>query len=858
MANAAATTARRIGDRATALRRVRGHATGEYVVRVLLVAAGYYVAAKLGLHLAYLNGAVTALWPPVGVGIAALVLWGPRLWPGIVIADLLVGDYSTPLGTVLGQTVGNTLEVVLAAVLLRRLFGSRVGLTRVAEVLGLVVCAAVGTLVSACFGAASLRLGNVIEPGQVVDVWRTWWLSDLSGALIVAPVLLTWVVARPARFGRRDAAEALMIAVALVLLAEVPSQTEVPYVVFPVMIWAALRFGPIGASSALLVIASLTVWNTAHNAGPFVRDSITDSLLATQLFLAVAALTSLVLAAMTAERRGAAAALRANEERLRSVVGSMAEGLIVRDRSGIITDCNEAAERITGIARDRLCGHPPAEVMPPAVDLHGDELAGDRLLGEIVLRGGEPEPALIARLTRADREAWVSVSSSPVLGEDDRPEAVVSTISDITQSREAEQRLVESERANRRLATEQAALRRVATLVAADPGPAAVFDRVTQEVAELLEVPSANVVRYESDVRAVLVGSWTSRSDGLAIGTRLPLDDETVVAKVSRSGEVQRVDEYPPSSGVIAEHRRARGLRASVAAPVRVSGQLWGALVASAYAPEALVRGAERKLCDFADLIAQALANADVYERLAASRARMVEAGDVERWRLERNLHDGAQQRLVSLALRLRLMDAWIEADPSRARSELAGASGELAAALDELRELARGIHPAILTDQGLAAAVSALVDRSPVPVEIDAMPIARLPAAVEAAAYYVIAEAITNCAKYADASRVVVRVEASSDQARVEVEDDGRGGADPDGGSGLRGIADRVEALRGRLHVVSPPGHGTLLEAEIPTVMPDGDAAAGPAERSAVTRRADGPKDAHAGRPGTAGHRAS
>jgi signal transduction histidine kinase len=364
---------------------------------------------------------------------------------------------------------------------------------------------------------------------------------------------------------------------------------------------------------------------------------------------------------------------------------------------------------------------------------------------------------------------------------------------------------------------------------------------VTKEVAELLEVPSANVVRYESDVRAVLVGSWTSRIDGrLVIGTRLPLDGETVVAKVRRSGEPQRVDEYPPSGGVIAEHLRTRGLRASVAAPVRLSGQLWGALVASAYEPEVLVRGTERKLCDFADLIAQALANADAHERLAASRARIVEAGDVERRRLERNLHDGAQQRLVSLALCLRMTDSLIEADPPRARSELAGASAELAAALAELRELARGIHPAILTDQGLAAATTTLADRSPVPVEIDAMPFARLPATVEAAAYYVIAEAITNCAKYAKASRVIVRVEASSDHARVEVGDDGIGGADPGRGSGLHGIADRVEALRGRLRVVSPPGDGTLLEAEIPLVTPDGESVARPAQHSAVARRAD------------------
>jgi signal transduction histidine kinase len=320
----------------------------------------------------------------------------------------------------------------------------------------------------------------------------------------------------------------------------------------------------------------------------------------------------------------------------------------------------------------------------------------------------------------------------------------------------------------------------------------------------------------------------------LPIGTRLPLDDETMVARVRRRGEPERMDDYPPPNGTIYEYRRARGLRATVAAPVHVSGQLWGALVASAHSPESLLPGAEQKLCDFADLIAQALANADAYERLAASRARIVEAGDIERRRLERNLHDGAQQRLVSLALRLRLTRSLVEPDPARARRELADASTELGAALEELRELARGIHPAVLTDQGLASAVNALADRSPVPVEIDAMPVGRLPAAVEAAAYYSIAEAITNCAKYAEASRVVVRVEASSDWARVEVEDDGIGGADPSDGSGLRGIADRVEALGGRFQILSRPGDGTRLEVEIPLGDGDGGPLVGPAERVA------------------------
>jgi signal transduction histidine kinase len=204
-------------------------------------------------------------------------------------------------------------------------------------------------------------------------------------------------------------------------------------------------------------------------------------------------------------------------------------------------------------------------------------------------------------------------------------------------------------------------------------------------------------------------------------------------------------------------------------------------------------------------------------EELAASRARIVAAGDVERRRLERNLHDGAQQRLVALSLSLRLAKAKLESDPAAAAAILAGAGDELARALDELRELARGLHPAVLTDRGLRAAVDVLAGRAPVPVEIVEVPAERLPEPVEAAAYYLIAEALTNVAKYANASVVSVSVTAAAGSVVVEVTDDGIGGADPATGSGLRGLADRVEALGGTLTVVSPMGAGTSLRAEIP-----------------------------------------
>jgi PAS domain S-box-containing protein len=204
-------------------------------------------------------------------------------------------------------------------------------------------------------------------------------------------------------------------------------------------------------------------------------------------------------------------------------------------------------------------------------------------------------------------------------------------------------------------------------------------------------------------------------------------------------------------------------------------------------------------------------------EELAASRARIVTAGDVERRRLERNLHDGAQQRLVTLSLSLRLALEKLDSDPAAARAALADVGDELALALEELRELARGLHPAVLSDRGLRAAVETLVGRVPAPVEIADIPDERLPEPVEAAAYYLIAEALTNVTKYAQASTVRVRVAASDASVVVEVSDDGVGGADPAAGSGLRGLADRVEALGGSLEVESPAGAGTSLRAEIP-----------------------------------------
>jgi len=217
-----------------------------YMGAVSGVGAIYWLAAKAGLQLAYLHGSVAALWPPVGVGMAALILYGPRLWPGIVLGDLAVADFSQPVGTVLGQTVGNTLEVLSAALLFYRLAEGRTHFGRVRDIAALVLAAAAGTAVSATFGTASLRVGQVIPSGQVGQVWRTWFLGDLSGALVFAPLLLCLAGLRVRAITRRQALEGLVVVALIVVLALLPSQRDVPYVMFPLLIWAALRGGPRG------------------------------------------------------------------------------------------------------------------------------------------------------------------------------------------------------------------------------------------------------------------------------------------------------------------------------------------------------------------------------------------------------------------------------------------------------------------------------------------------------------------------------------------------------------------------------------------------------------------------------------
>jgi signal transduction histidine kinase len=288
---------------------------------------------------------------------------------------------------------------------------------------------------------------------------------------------------------------------------------------------------------------------------------------------------------------------------------------------------------------------------------------------------------------------------------------------------------------------------------------------------------------------------------------------------VKRSGGPARLDSYDGAVSELATLVRDRGLRSSVAAPVFVGGQLWGALVASTDADELLPPDTDVQLARFTELIATAVSNAATRSELIASRARIVAAGDEERRRIERNLHDGTQQRLLALALDVQAVEATIPAVEREAHENLERIVHELEAVHEEVRELSRGLHPALLTRAGLRPSLRLLARRSPIPVELRIDVGERPPLSIETAVYYVVSEEITNAIKHSQAAKITVAVVSRENELRASIVDDGIGGADSGVGSGLVGLADRIEALGGRVALESPVGAGTTISVELPLV---------------------------------------
>jgi signal transduction histidine kinase len=482
------------------------------LLATLVLVGAYWGAAQVGFALEVAGPIAAIVWLPAGVGIAFLYLGGLALWPGVLVGDLLVNDYGvSPLGSVLGQTTGNVVEILVATILLGRLVPTGSPLASIGGICRMLIALAAGTLVSATLGPLAQLAGGVVEFDALPTVWRTWWLGDFTGALVVVPLAIAWYRPPPLSWLKARALEEALLLVAIVVVSVLATRTSPPtlYLIFPPLIWAALRFGQRGATLAMAISVGFTIWNASNNVGPFVYHEISHMVINTQLFIAVASFTTHFLAAVVSER-------------------------------------------------------------------------------------------------------------------------------------------------------------------------------------------------------------------------------------------------------------------------------------------EALAEG------------------------LRASRARLVEASDVERRRLLRNLHDGAQQRLTALVVHLRLAADDPKPTPTTSAEALDRAERELLLAIEELRELARGLHPALLAKLGLAAAIKGVAARATVPVVVVELPSARLDDGAEAMAYYVVAEAVANAQKHARADSIRVSVGVHHGLLRVEVTDDGVGGAVETPGSGLEGLRDRVEAVGGRFAIESTGG-GTRVGARFP-----------------------------------------
>jgi signal transduction histidine kinase len=414
---------------------------------------------------------------------------------------------------------------------------------------------------------------------------------------------------------------------------------------------------------------------------------------------------------------------------------------------------------------------------------------------------------------------WIAVTVYMVVA------LAASTLSELARLRaaEADQRRREAEASRdklRVLADQQAALRRIATLVARAVEPAEVFSAVAEELARCLAVAAATLVRYQADGGSILLASHDERgpTKAMPVGGQFAYDGENIAATVYRTGSIARMDSHEYAAGSAAAYIRTLGLRSGVGVPIIVDGRLFGAAIIGSTRCEPLPPDTEARVSDFTELVATAIANAETRSQLTASRARIIAAADGARRRFERDLHDGAQQRLVSVGLELRMAEASVPPELHALREQISRMVTSLTGVSHDLRELSRGIHPAILSRGGLGPALNTLARRSTVPVEVHlGIDGRRLPDAVEVAAYYVVAEALTNTAKHAQASEVNVSAAADDANLHLLIRDDGIGGADLTKGSGLIGLTDRIEALGGKVQISSIAGSGTSLVVTIP-----------------------------------------
>jgi signal transduction histidine kinase len=584
---------------------------------------------------------------------------------------------------------------------------------------------------------------------------------------------------------------AVETALAALLTRAAPAHTLAPVYLPGILLVACVwGLGP-GLATALASVVAFDLFVT----GPIwsLRPTAGEILATLAIFLVVAVLAGAVSALARSLAHEADARTDAD-------LSAQLAGLLLR-----ASDL-KAALPTAGRQLARTLGLPSARIHPgsiPADEAHATfPLRDDGLLATLVVPADLAKPTL-RRL---------------------RDQAVPSLESLLHAARQRED-VAKTARTNydrlRRIADEQAALRNLATLVARSAPPSEVCDAVAREMARVLGTTHTVIARYEADGTAVITAGTWNYGEIVASGTRWELEPGTVSDLVFRTRKPGRVNAYE-GNGRLSTRLRDRGVWSSVGCPIMVGCDLWGVAIASSSTPEPLPEDTEERMLDFTELAATAIANAQSHADLIASRARVVAAADETRRRIERDLHDGTQQNLVSIGLEMRAIEAAVPPELPEIRHQLADTARALDNAVAELQEISRGLHPAILARGGLKPALITLARRSTLTVNLTMTDPRPLPERHEVTVYYIVSEALTNATKHARANVVHVDLAMTDALIRLSIRDDGIGGVDPARGSGLTGLTDRVNALGGRLEIVSPARGGTTLRAEIPLDGPD------------------------------------
>ncbi|MGN6166605.1 MAG: sensor histidine kinase [Solirubrobacteraceae bacterium] len=791
-------------------------------MRIGVVAAAYFGAAKLGLLLAFANSSVTAVWPPSGLALAAVVVWGPRVWPGIWLGAFLAN--LTTQGSVLavvGIATGNTLEPLLGAFLLSRV-GFRRNLERIRDVVALVVLAgALSTTVSATIGVASLAADGLVRHGMFLATWRVWWLGDLGGDVLVASALLVLTASPRPPQRRLWQIEAAALAVALVAVSVLAFSGGGlgTYATLPLLFWAALRFGQPGAVCGGLVVAALATWFTTHGHGPFLGGTLDSELLRSQTFVGIATVTALLVGAARSEQRSSeeaqanlrevvsaqrrqAEALREAEERFRGAFDYAAIGMALVAPDGRWLRVNRAVCEIVGYSEQEMLERSFQDITHPE-DLNTD-LEGQRRMLSGEIRSYHVEKRYIHR---DGHVVWITLSVSLVHDRAGEPLYFVTQVEDIT------------ERKRSHMALE--ANVEIARAVAGETELGRVLELIAEQSRALVDASGLAILLADGEQFTVAATAGTLAKT--LVGSRVEARG-SIAERVCATGQARRVGLLDGSSGF---GLAPLGVTATsvLAVPLGFRRATLGVIEAHDRAPGPDFGDEdERLLLGAAASAGTAIATA---QSVGQDRVRRtMQAAENERRRWARELHDETLQALAGL--RVLLSTAQRSDDDEQFRRATGDALDQLDTEIESLRVLISELRPAALDELGLRAALVALAERTSVRHGIEVATTIDPPQEPrrsggldperETVVYRVVQEALTNAARHARPESVAVRLSQSNGEVHVSITDDGHGfdPTAPTEGFGLVGMQERVSLVGGRFELTSSAG-GTTVAVSLP-----------------------------------------